>query len=79
MAVWTALVRTVFEVEPLKCSICDGNMKIVAFIEEGVAIEKILRHCSLWEEEPARPPPEHVLVESTYSEPVYDYSFVEPA
>jgi len=32
----------------------------------------------LWKEEPARSPPANVLVENTVSEPVYDYSFVEP-
>jgi hypothetical protein len=54
-------------------------MKIVAFIEKELVIEKILRHCDLWmvaepgrsKEEPARPPPENVLVESTASETVY--------
>ncbi|MDA1278402.1 MAG: hypothetical protein O2960_30795 [Verrucomicrobia bacterium] len=35
-------------------------MKIISFIERGQreVIEKILRHCGLWEEEAARAPPE---------------------
>jgi len=34
-------------------------MKIIAFIErrQTEVIEKILRHCGLWEESPARSPP----------------------
>ena len=54
-------------------------MKIVAFIEDEVAIEKIVKHCSLWKEEPARPPPATIPIENTVSQPVYDYSFTEPA
>ena len=34
-------------------------MKIIAFIQrdQGEVIEKILKHCGLWEEAPARAPP----------------------
>ena len=34
-------------------------MKIISFLErdQSEVIEKILRHCGLWEEEPARAPP----------------------
>ena len=76
---WAALIKSVFEVDPLKCPTCGGTMKIVAFIEEEPVIEKILRHCKLWQEEPARPPPQNVMAESIVYETVYDYSFVEPA
>jgi hypothetical protein len=69
----------IFEVDQLKCPTCGGTMKIISFIEETSVIEKILRHCKLWmvaepgrsKEEPARPPPENVPVESTVSETVY--------
>ena len=30
---WAALIKRVFEVDPLKCPKCGGTMKIVAFIE----------------------------------------------
>ena len=76
---WAALIKAVFEVDPLKCPVCGGTMKIVAFIEEVVVIKKILKHCKFWKEEPARPPPQNMLAENTVSEPVYDYAFVEPA
>jgi hypothetical protein len=44
---WAALIKAVYEVDPLKCPKCGGTMKIVGFIEEVATIEKILRHCSI--------------------------------
>ena len=41
---WAALIRCVFEINPLLCPTCGGTMKIIAFIDklqEGV-IQKIL-------------------------------------
>ncbi|MBD3322397.1 MAG: hypothetical protein GF350_14950 [Chitinivibrionales bacterium] len=55
---WAALVRYVFEVDPLKCPSCGGTMKIVSLIEEPPVIEKILRHCKLWKDASPRPPPD---------------------
>jgi len=54
---WAALIKAVFEVDPLKCSSCGGTMKIVGFIDEENLIEKILWHCKLWKDAPPRPPP----------------------
>jgi len=52
-------------------------MKIVGFIEEENVIEKILRHCNLWKDAPARPPPvksiEHMA--TMVAEPQLDYDF----
>ncbi len=62
---WAALIKQVYEVDPLLCAKCGGTMKIISFIERGQreVIEKILRHCGLWEEESARaPPPVHETV-----------------
>jgi len=38
-------------------------MKIIGFIErrQSEVIEKILRHCGLWEEAPARVPPSEAV------------------
>jgi hypothetical protein len=54
---WAALIKAVFEVDPLKCPKCGGVMRIVGFIEEDVVIERILRHCNLWKDIPVRGPP----------------------
>ena len=50
------LIKRVYEVDPLCCPHCGGEMKVVAFIEppQGEVIERILRHCGLWD---PRPPP----------------------
>jgi len=44
----------------LACPHCGGQMKVVAFIEPPQAqiIEKILRHCRLWQESASRTPPD---------------------
>ena len=39
---WAALIKCVYEVDPLKCPKCGGEMRIVAFIEEKTLIEKII-------------------------------------
>ena len=62
---WAILIQKVYEVDPLTCPKCGGAMKIISFIESRQAdvLEKILRHCGLWENPPpprappARPPP----------------------
>jgi hypothetical protein len=54
-----ALIKQVYELDPLRCAKCGSEMKIIAFIErhQTEVIEKILRHCGLWEESAARGPP----------------------
>ena len=53
------LIKRVFEIDPLTCPRCSGQMKIVAFLEppQGDVIEKILRHCGLWCPAAPRAPP----------------------
>jgi hypothetical protein len=61
-ATWAMLIKRVFEVNPLACPQCGGEMKVIAFIEppQGEVIEKILRHCGLWQPAKPRPPPANV-------------------
>ena len=56
---WAMLIKRVYEVDPLKCDRCGGEMKVIAFIEppQGALIEKILRHCGLWDPSAPRAPP----------------------
>ena len=53
------MIKQVYEADPLCCPKCGSEMKIISFIErrQTDVIEKILRHCGLWEESPARGPP----------------------
>jgi hypothetical protein len=56
---WAMLIKKIFEVDPLACPKCGSQMTVVAFIEppQGDVIEKILRHCGLWQPATPRPPP----------------------
>jgi len=57
---WAALIQRVFEVAPLKCQHCGGAMKIIAFIErkdQPQVVERILKHCGLWNPPGSRAPP----------------------
>jgi hypothetical protein len=51
ISTWAMLIKRVYEVDPLECPCCGGQMKIVTFIErcQGDVIERILRHCGQWE------------------------------
>ena len=53
------LIKRVYEIDPLECPRCHGQMKVVAFIEppQGAVIEEILRHCGLWQSSTPRAPP----------------------
>ena len=58
---WAALIKKVYEVDPLICPDCGGEMKFIAFIEkrdQPDVIEKILKHCKLWQEPEKRGPPD---------------------
>jgi hypothetical protein len=41
---WAELLRRIFEVDPLRCPRCAGEMRIVAFITERAVIDRILSH-----------------------------------
>jgi hypothetical protein len=75
---WAALIKCVYEVDPLKCPKCGGTMKVISFIEQHqeAVIEKILRHCGLWKESAPRPPPKEPQLENPH-ELVLDYEFFD--
>jgi len=57
---WAMLIKRIYEVDPLSCPECGGQMKVVSFIEPPQAdvIEDILRHCGLWQSSAARAQPD---------------------
>jgi hypothetical protein len=58
---WRECIKKVWEVNPLECTNCGAEMKIVSFIKDAPAIEKILKHLKLWRaENPGKPPPEDI-------------------
>ena len=57
---WAEMIRKVYEVDPLLCPRCAGQMRIISFIEEPKTIDRIISHLKLTFEA-ARPPPSQVL------------------
>jgi hypothetical protein len=70
---WARLIQKIYDIDPLACPRCKGEMRIIAFIEGGEVIEKILKHLGLWELTP-RPPPRMATSQPLYTEPHIDYS-----
>ncbi len=52
---WAALIKKIYEVDPLVCEKCGGFMKIVAFIQDQAEIKKITTALHLPDFHP--PPP----------------------
>jgi len=58
---WAACIRRIFEVDPVLCEGCGGEMKLVAIITEDREVKRILEHLGLPRgfptTKPARAPP----------------------
>jgi hypothetical protein len=58
---WAALIARIYEVFPLLCLRCGGQMRIIAFITAGAEVKKILDHLGVASRPPritpARGPP----------------------
>jgi len=54
---WAQLIKRIYEVDPLQCPSCGGEMKVVAFITEHEVVDRILRHLKRTEERRQRAPP----------------------
>jgi hypothetical protein len=46
---WARLIQKIYNVNPLVCPRCHGQMRVISFIEQPEIIEKILKHLNLWE------------------------------
>jgi hypothetical protein len=57
---WARLIQKIYKVNPLICPKCQGEMKIIAFIEDEQVIKKILKHLGLWETHNHDPPIENL-------------------
>ena len=55
---WAALIKQVWQIDPLACPRCHAAMRILSFIRPAQrdVIERVLRHCGLWDESPRAPP-----------------------
>ena len=57
---WAEMIRRVYEVDPLLCPSCGCRMKVISFIEDPKAIDKIICHLKLYFQA-ERPPPSPVI------------------
>ena len=53
---WAVLIARIYEVFPLLCPMCGGQMRLIAFITEGAQIRKILEHIGVDSEPPRNAP-----------------------
>ncbi|MGB9006191.1 MAG: transposase [Candidatus Aminicenantales bacterium] len=44
---WAAMIRKVYEVDPMLCPKCGGLMKIIAFLTEYAVVDRIIDHLKL--------------------------------
>jgi hypothetical protein len=57
-----AMIRKIYEVDPMLCPKCGGRMKVIAFLTEYAVVDRIIDHLKL-RFVAAKPPPSHVLTE----------------
>lgn len=44
---WAEMIRKVFEVDPLLCPQCGGQMRIIAFLTDYAVVDRIIQHLKL--------------------------------
>jgi len=54
---WVAMIRKVYEVDPMLCPKCGGVMKVVAFLTEYAVVDRIIKHLKLTFVAERPPPP----------------------
>jgi hypothetical protein len=59
---WAAMIRKVYEVDPMVCPKCGGTMKVVAFVTDYQAVDRIIAHLKL-KFIAEKPPPSRVFTE----------------
>ncbi len=55
-ACWARLIRKVFEVDPLICARCGGEMKVIAVVTAPKVVDRIVRHLQENAESERAPP-----------------------
>ena len=56
--------------DPLTCPKCQGEMRLISFIDQPDVIKKTLQHLGLWEESQA-PPQRHPPIKEITFDPSY--------
>jgi hypothetical protein len=58
---WADMIRKVYEIDPLICPKCGGQMRIISFIKDYKVIDKIIDHLKLTFKAERPPPPQAQL------------------
>jgi hypothetical protein len=53
------MIRKVYEVDPMLCPQCGGQMKVIAFLTDYAVVDRIIAHLKLTFAA-ERPPPPHI-------------------
>jgi ribosomal protein S27E len=71
---WAEMIRKVYEVNPLTCPQCRGEMRIIAFLTDYAVVDRIINHLKLTFVA-ERPPPPHLVSQEFFldSEASPDY------
>jgi transposase len=56
---WAEMIRKVYEVDPMVCPKCGGQMKVIAFLTDYAVVDRIIDHLKLTFVA-ERPPPPHI-------------------
>ena len=70
---WCECIKKVWEVDPLTCPECMGEMRIISFIYKKAVIRKILTHLSIFEEKKKQRAPPRFVPEYTKVPEVVSY------
>jgi len=54
---WAEMIRKVYEVNPLLCPHCGGQMKVIAFLTDYAVVDRIIQHLKLTFVAERPPPP----------------------
>jgi len=54
---WAEMIRKVYEVDPMVCPQCGGQMKVIAFLTDYAVVDRIINHLKLTFVADRPPPP----------------------
>ena len=69
---WARLIKKIYEVDPLLCPKCGGDMRIIAFIDDYKIVKKILDYLGIDEFKRNRPPPKITTFPDEFDDYVRD-------
>jgi hypothetical protein len=55
---WAQMIRKVYEVDPLVCPQCGGQMRVISFITDYAVVDRIVNHLKLSFVADKPPPPQ---------------------